>query len=64
MLTWAGLRDPHDFYADPDPAFHFNADMDSYKAFQFDADPDHDPIPHLSDGNLRPLIYGPTSAPF
>jgi hypothetical protein len=58
------VADPHDFNADPDPAFHFNADTDTYTAFHFDADPDHDPIPHLSDANLRPFIYGPSSAPF
>jgi hypothetical protein len=55
MLTWAGLRDPHDFYADPESDFHFDADMDTYTAFYFDADPDYDPIPHLTDGNLRQL---------
>jgi hypothetical protein len=36
---------PHHFYADPDPAFGFNADPD--------------PAPHQSDENLRPLVYRP-----
>ncbi len=34
------VSDPHDFYVDPDAAFHF------------DADPD--PAPLQSEGNLRP----------
>ncbi len=36
------VSDPHDFYVDPDAAFHF------------DADPDPDPAPLQSEGNLRP----------
>jgi hypothetical protein len=27
------VADPHDFNADPDPAFDFNADTDPYTAF-------------------------------
>ncbi len=36
------VSDPHEFYVDPDAAFHF------------DADPDPDPAPLQSEGNLRP----------
>jgi hypothetical protein len=36
---------PTDRLADPDPAFHLNAD------------PDRDPAPFQSDANLRPLVY-------
>ncbi len=46
--------------ADPDPAFNFNADPDP--AFHVNAD--SDPAPHQSDGNLRPLVYRPSTAPF
>ncbi len=31
------------FDADPDPAFHFDANQDPEPAFHFDADPDPDP---------------------
>jgi hypothetical protein len=44
---------PHNFHADPDPAFNFNTDPSP--AFHFYADPD--PAPHQSDANLRPLVY-------
>ncbi len=50
--------DPHNFNADPEPAFNFNAVP--YPVFHFNADPDPDPAPHQSDGNLRPLVYCPT----
>jgi hypothetical protein len=65
--NWRGLvvtlgDDPHNFNADPDPAFHVNADPDPDPAFHFNADPDLDPVPHLSDGNLRPLVYRPSRA--
>ncbi len=46
------VADPHHFNADPDPAFHSSAD------------PDPDPALHQSDGNLRPLVYRPSRAPF
>jgi|688.fasta_scaffold1006276_2 hypothetical protein len=39
-LVFARVADPHHFNADTDPAFHFNAD------------PDLDPAPLQSDGNL------------
>jgi hypothetical protein len=31
------ISDPHHFNADPDPAFHFNADPDPDPAFYFNA---------------------------
>ncbi len=60
------------FDADPDPAFYFKADPDPYPALRFNADPDPalhfnaDPDPALLqiDGNLRPLVYRPSRAPF
>ncbi len=30
----------------------------------FDADPHTDPVPRQSDTNLRPVVYGPFTAPF
>ncbi len=64
------VADPRHLNANPDPAFHFNADPDP--AFHFNADPDPsfhynadpDPAPHQSDGNLRPLVFRPSRAPF
>ncbi len=46
----------------PDSALNFNADPE--RAFHFNADPepDPDPAPHQSDGNLRPLVYRPYRA--
>jgi hypothetical protein len=55
-----GVADPFHFIADPGPAFHLNADPDP--SFHFNADPD--PAPHQSDEDLRPLVYGPSRAPF
>ncbi len=65
--NWRGLvvtlgDDPHNFNADPDPAFHFNADPDPDPAFHFNADPDLDLVPHQSDGNLQTLEYRPSKA--
>jgi hypothetical protein len=34
------VADPDPIYADPDPAFHFDAYPDPNPTFQFDADPD------------------------
>ncbi len=34
------FADPHNFDADPDPTFHFDADPDPDPAYHFDADPD------------------------
>jgi hypothetical protein len=39
------VMDSHRVNVDPDSAFHFNAD------------PDPNPAPHQSDGNLRPQVY-------
>ncbi len=50
---------PHPFHADTDLGFHFNADPDA--DFHFNLHPD--PSPHLRDGNLQPLVYGPSRAP-
>jgi hypothetical protein len=54
------VADPHHFNADPvpDPAFHFNADLD--RAFNFNVDP----ASLQSDGNQRSLSYRPSRAPF
>jgi hypothetical protein len=41
------VADPHHFFADSDPAFLFNADLDL--AFHLNADADPDPAPHQSD---------------
>jgi|688.fasta_scaffold396478_1 hypothetical protein len=57
LLTFCALvrvADPHQFYADPDPAYHFNADRDT--ASHFYADPDLDPAPHQNYKNMRPLV--------
>jgi hypothetical protein len=35
--------DPHHFYTDPDPAFHFDADPNTAPTFHSDADPNTDP---------------------
>jgi hypothetical protein len=52
--------DPHRYNADPgpDPHFYFNADPDP--TFHFHADPG----PPQLDAYSRPLIYGPSTAPF
>jgi hypothetical protein len=62
----AGLKDPHHFNADQDPAFHTNADPDP--AFHLNADPD--PAPFQSDGicyhcsvDLPGLHFEPTKTP-
>jgi hypothetical protein len=44
------VADPHQFNADPYPAFHFNADPD--------------PAPHQSDANQRPPVYDPLGLHF
>ncbi len=49
------VADPHDFNADPNPAFHFSADPDP--TFHLSADPGPDPALLRSDENLRPLVY-------
>jgi hypothetical protein len=41
---WCRVSDPHHFFADPDPAFHFGAD----------------PAPHQGDAYLLPLAYRPS----
>jgi hypothetical protein len=51
------FSDPHHFNADPDPAFHFNADPDSDPALHFNEDPD-------PEENLRPLLSRASKAPF
>ncbi len=38
--------------ADPDPAFHFNAE------------PDPDPAHHQNDGNIQPLVFRPSRLHF
>jgi hypothetical protein len=38
------IADPHHLNADPDPAFHLNADPDPDPAFHLNANPD--PAPH------------------
>jgi hypothetical protein len=43
------VADPHDFDADPDPAFYFNADSDP--TFHFDVGPEPNPDPS------RPLTF-------
>ncbi len=50
------------FNADPEPAFPFNADTNPDPAFHFKVD--LDPALLQSDGNLRPLVYRPSRAPF
>jgi hypothetical protein len=54
------VADPHHFNADPDPTFLVNAEPDT--VFNFHTDPNS--APHLSNRNLRPLIYRPFRAPF
>jgi hypothetical protein len=56
------IADPRHFNADPDPAFHFNADPDPDPAFHFNADPD--PVPHRCDRNLHTLVNRPFRTPF
>ncbi len=48
------VADPHLLNADPKPAICFNVD----------SDPNLDPAPLQSDGNLRPLVYRPPRALF
>ncbi len=48
------VADPHHFSADPNP----------YRILLFPADPDPDPAPCQTDGNLHPLVYRPSRAPF
>ncbi len=43
------VADPHHFHADPDPAFHCNADPDLDPPFHFNADPNPDPELHQSE---------------
>ncbi len=47
------VADPHHFHTDPDPdsVFYFYAVLDPDPATR-------------SDRNLRPLVYGPSRAPF
>jgi hypothetical protein len=42
---------------DPNPSFHFDAELDPDLTVQFDADP-------AADANLRPLFYKPSTATF
>jgi hypothetical protein len=43
-----------------------SSDVDPDLFFHFDADPDprQDPVPYQSEANLRPLVYGQSSAIF
>ncbi len=57
--------DPHHRYADLDPSFTLMRIGDPGLTFHSDADLDPDPAPHhLSDSNLWPLAYRPSSALF
>jgi hypothetical protein len=44
------VSDPHHFNVDPDPAFHFIADLGL--------------APHQGDANLQSLAYKPSRPPF
>jgi hypothetical protein len=55
------VEDPHHFNADPDQAFHFNADPDPAFHVNADPDPDPDPAPLQSEGNLRALSMASTT---
>jgi hypothetical protein len=65
--------DAHHINADPDPAFHFNADPDPDPAFRFNADPypnpafhfnaNPDPAPFKREVILRLLVYRLYKAP-
>jgi hypothetical protein len=59
-MVFAKVADPHHFDADPHPGFDFNADLNPELAFHSNADPH--PAPSQSDGNLRPLVYRPSTA--
>jgi len=50
-------------YPDWDPSFHFYADPDLAVHFHANLDPDTDPAPYQSNANLRPLVYRPSTAP-
>jgi hypothetical protein len=52
VILESRVADPHPFNTDPDPFFHFIADLDLESA------------PHQSDANLRPLVYRPSRASF
>ncbi len=63
------IADPHYFNADPDPdpsfqdpSFYVNVDPDPN--FNFNTDPDPAPDQRDAIANLRPLVYGPSRAPF
>ncbi len=66
LHTIHSVVDRHRFHADPNPAFYLNADPDPHPALHFNAnaDPDRDPAPLQNDGNLQPLDYRPSGAPF
>jgi hypothetical protein len=49
------------FTSDLDSSLHLNTDPDPSN---FNEDPDPDLAPHLSDGNLQPLVYRTSTASF
>jgi hypothetical protein len=62
MVPYSGYKQEWTKIADPDPAFHFNADPDTDPVFHFYMDSDNPP--HQSDANLHPLVYRPSRALF
>jgi hypothetical protein len=54
------FRITFNFAVDVDPSFHIDADPGA--TFHFFVD--QDLVTRQSDANLRPLVYGPSTAPF
>jgi hypothetical protein len=50
---FGSVADPHNVDADPDPAFHFDADLDQDPTLQFD---DPDPITHIFPDMDHPML--------
>jgi hypothetical protein len=69
-ITKSGVADLHHFNADPDTFFHYNADLDPSFHFNADSNPtfhinaNPDTAPHQGHGNLRLLVYRPSTASF
>ncbi len=53
LPMFSSVADPHNVDADPDPAFHFDADPDQDPTLQFD---DPDPITHIFPDMDHPML--------
>jgi hypothetical protein len=48
MFSHTSVADPNHVDADPDPAYHFDADVEPNPAFNFGVDPEPDHIFHFT----------------